>query len=120
MRSTRLELLVRHLKVRLGAEEQYLVDCILEKKAQLRCEELPVVQGNSIQLKQIFQNLLENALRYTGPEAPEIEIGAEVRGHHWLIRVQDNGRGFAPSQAAYIFEPLTRLQAGQDMEAEWA
>jgi PAS domain S-box-containing protein len=87
---------------------------VQETKAQLRCDDLPVVQGNSLQLKQVFQNLLENALKYSGPQPPEIEIRAVAQKHNWLICVKDNGPGFDPRYAAYIFEPLKRLQTDQD------
>ena len=70
---------------------------------------LPVVRGNEIQLIRLFQNLIGNAVKYRGREAPEILLSAERHGRDWIIRVKDNGLGIAKEDQARIFMPFVRL-----------
>lgn len=77
-----------------------------ETGATVQVENRPIISGDPIQLKRVFQNLLENALKYRSERKPRIVIRAEERPWDWLISVQDNGRGMEPEKAARIFEPL--------------
>lgn len=96
---------------------------IEEKKAVIEVGEMPKVKGNQTQLRQLFQNLISNALKFTdGSTKPHIRIEAEpatrqeIReaildsSQRWLaIRVHDNGIGFDVSQRSRVFELFTRL-----------
>jgi signal transduction histidine kinase len=83
---------------------------ITEKKAVIKMGAMVSVLGNESQLKQLFQNLLENALKYHAPETvPVIEISATHEGQTCQITVSDNGIGIDPQQAAHIFNPFYRL-----------
>ena len=53
---------------------------ILETDADVSSEALPTVQGDSSQLRQVFQNLLDNALTYHGAEPPQVHVGVERQG----------------------------------------
>lgn len=75
--------------------------------------ELPTVFGDGPRLRQVFQNLIANALKFRGDSPPEIEISAQADGEDWVIRCADNGRGFSPADAARVFEPFHRL--GRDV-----
>ncbi|MFO7535869.1 MAG: ATP-binding protein [Kiritimatiellia bacterium] len=76
---------------------------------------MPVVSGNPTQLVQLFQNLVENALKYRKAEAtPEISITAEKQDGHWLFKVADNGLGIDPKHHARIFELFQRLHAEEE------
>lgn len=73
---------------------------------------LPAVRGIPTHLRQLFQNLVENALKFHRPGvAPHVEISAEPGDEPALIRlvVQDNGIGFAPAYVERIFAPFQRL-----------
>ncbi|WP_326534024.1 sensor histidine kinase [Pseudorhodoferax sp.] len=72
---------------------------------------LPSVPGDAAQLRQALAALLANALKFTRPVAePRIEIdGAALPGGGVQLRVHDNGVGFAPTQAARLFQPFARL-----------
>jgi PAS domain S-box-containing protein len=70
---------------------------------------LPAVQGDFVQLTQLFQNLVENALKYRGEKPPRITIAAERQPRKWLFAVQDNGVGIPGDQRERIFTPLKRL-----------
>ena len=82
-----------------------------EKNAEIHLKNMSMVCGDDIQLEQLFQNLIENALKYQ-PEGqkPIIEIET-LRFDHlfWQINVQDNGIGFKPEYKDRIFEPFSRL-----------
>jgi light-regulated signal transduction histidine kinase (bacteriophytochrome) len=68
---------------------------IEESHAIIRLGNLPAVLADPAQLVRIFQNLLDNAIRYRSPRLPEISVQCEERARDWLFRVTDNGRGFA-------------------------
>jgi signal transduction histidine kinase len=71
---------------------------------------LPVVAGDETQLRQLFQNLLTNALKFARPGVlPVIEVSAERDGQRWVIAVADNGVGVPSEDRARIFGMFTRL-----------
>ena len=61
------------------------------------------VRGDSIRLAQIFNNLLDNACKYT-PEGGEVALGMTVAEHSLVISVRDNGLGIAAEMLPLIFE----------------
>jgi PAS domain S-box-containing protein len=85
--------------------------------AQVRLPELPVVCADPVQMRQVFQNLLSNALKYRAPDrAPLVRIEASpaltnAGGAATRIAVIDNGIGFDPAQSERIFAPFHRLHA---------
>ena len=70
---------------------------------------LPVVWANRSHLTQVFQNLIGNAIKFHGKEAPVISVQAEKTGGQWLFSVSDNGIGIAPEHAENIFVVFQRL-----------
>lgn len=66
---------------------------------------LPTVRGDRPRLRQVVQNLLQNALRYH-PGSPRIAVSATFCGDEWLIEVADDGPGVRPDLRERIFEPL--------------
>ena len=86
-----------------------LSERIRETNAQVRVEHLPVVMGNRGQLTQVFQNIVGNALKYTGAESPVVCIAAERVGNFWQVRVRDNGIGIDPQYREKIFGIFQRL-----------
>lgn len=65
--------------------------------------QLPWISGDPVQLAQLFQNLLVNAIRYRSEAAPRIVIATHDRGSEWLIAVTDNGIGIEPQYAEKVF-----------------
>src|SRR5690606_36179772 len=60
-----------------------------------------------------FQNLVENAIKYRDPQRPlVIQISCKKQQDKWIIRVQDNGLGFAAEYAERIFRPFARIHSG--------
>ena len=85
-------------------------DLIAESGAILERDPLPVIRVHRAQLEQLFLNLIGNALKYRRPEEPpRIHVSASFEGAGWTFSVRDNGIGFHPDQAAYIFGPFKRL-----------
>lgn len=80
---------------------------------------LPTLEGDPTQLRQVFQNLLSNALKFRSPDrAPVVTITAEPSpaedGPGWILRFEDNGIGFEPRHAEKVFGPFQRLHARQE------
>lgn len=90
--------------------ESSLGNLIVEANATITRTELPIVSGNAGQLQQVFQNLLENSLKYRRTDLPlTVEIGVVSREHEWEFRLKDNGQGFKSEYADKIFGIFKRL-----------
>jgi light-regulated signal transduction histidine kinase (bacteriophytochrome) len=78
--------------------------------AVVRVGELPTIDGDQVQLRQLMQNLISNALKFRRPDvAPEVEIAATSANGSVQITVHDNGIGFEPQYAGRIFRVFERL-----------
>jgi PAS domain S-box-containing protein len=82
---------------------------IEESSAEITHDSLPTVAGDEIQLGQLFQNLLGNAIKYHSKEPPRVHISAERREEEWLFSVRDNGIGIDPQFKERIFVIFQRL-----------
>ena len=80
-----------------------------ESDAEITAEPLPHVEGDGNQLRQVFQNLLDNAIEYSGDEPPRIHVAAERDGDKWVISVSDEGIGIDPKHSDQVFEVFQRL-----------
>jgi signal transduction histidine kinase/DNA-binding NarL/FixJ family response regulator len=84
---------------------------ITESGAEVTRAPLPSVMANKVQIIQLFQNLIANAIKYRKEGVPPvIRISARNASGHWRVSVDDNGIGFDPVNGEYIFEPFKRLQ----------
>ncbi len=82
---------------------------IQESRAVLTRGKLPLVHGERSQLVQLFQNLIGNAIKFRGENAPRISISAESRGQECVFAVADNGIGIATEYRERVFEIFQRL-----------
>ena len=81
-----------------------------ESGGVITCDPLPEVRGNVSQITQVFQNLLDNALKYRRKEEPpRVRVSAARNGDYWEFAVADNGMGIDPAYHQRIFEPFKRL-----------
>ncbi len=95
----------------LGEAIRNLGATIQETGAMVTCDDLPSVQADRSQLVQLLQNLVGNAIKFRGSEAPRVHVSAEPRGGHWVFRVRDNGIGIEPRYFERIFVIFQRLHS---------
>ncbi|QLG48783.1 PAS domain S-box protein [Natrinema halophilum] len=84
---------------------------IRETDAEIETEDLPRVAGDASQLRQVFLNLLSNAITYSGDEPPQIHVGAERRSKEWVVSVRDEGIGIDPADHERVFTVFDRLHS---------
>ncbi|MCC7300225.1 MAG: PAS domain S-box protein [Verrucomicrobia bacterium] len=84
---------------------------ILETGTKVTADPLPQVVGDAVQLGQVLQNFISNALKFRGEAPPEIHIAAEELSNHWKVTVRDNGIGIAPEHQERIFKIFQRLHS---------
>jgi two-component system, OmpR family, phosphate regulon sensor histidine kinase PhoR len=77
---------------------------------------LPPVRGDAGLLRDVLQNLLDNAIQYT-PECGNIHVTAEAKGREAIITVSDTGIGIPASDKERIFERFYRVDAARSREA---
>jgi PAS domain S-box-containing protein len=80
-----------------------------EAGASITYDALPTVEGDELQLSQLFQNLIGNALKFRSASVPRIHVFAKEAGHEWEFAVQDNGLGIEPAYFERIFMVFQRL-----------
>jgi signal transduction histidine kinase len=75
----------------------------------VKVDPLPVVIGNRLRLRQLFHNLISNAVKFRGKELPTVLISAYRENDAWIISVRDNGIGIEPEHKNRVFEIFQRL-----------
>ncbi len=88
-----------------------LESAIEENAAVVTSGPLPTVLADEVQLVQLFQNLIGNAIKFCGAVKPLIQIHAEATGAAWTFFVRDNGIGIEPQFAERIFVIFQRLHS---------
>lgn len=117
--------LLAYSRVGTQGKEFTLIDCatvlervlanlslaIEESNALVTYDPLPTVEADEMQLTQVFQNLIGNALKFCNEAPPKIHIGVERRADegNWVFSVCDNGIGFDVQYAERIFVIFQRL-----------
>jgi len=84
---------------------------IEESGAEVTHDPLPMVMGDAVQLTQLFQNLIGNAVKFRGEAAPKIHVGVLRKGAEWEVAVRDNGIGIAEQDFQRIFIVFQRLHS---------
>jgi two-component system, sensor histidine kinase and response regulator len=80
-----------------------------EAEAQVDVSSLPVVAAGGVPMRQLFQNLIGNAVKFRGERPLRIEVAAERLEESWLVRVRDNGIGVDGRHKDRIFAIFQRL-----------
>ena len=83
---------------------------IVTQQATITYGTLPVLAVRDVHLRQLFQNLIANAIRYRSDVPPRVQISATGADGYGLFSVTDNGMGIAPEFHEKIFGIFTRLQ----------
>ena len=84
---------------------------IEESEAVVMYDALPTVLADEVQLSQLFQNLIGNAIKFRGEATPKIQVGTERKDGEWLFWVRDNGIGIAPEYYHRLFMIFQRLHS---------
>lgn len=83
---------------------------IEDRGAKVNFSDLPVIRGQATEIKQLFTNLISNAIKYTKPEInPEVSISVRERKDHYEFSVTDNGIGIKPEYQEKVFQIFQRL-----------
>ena len=82
---------------------------IKETGAVVTHDPLPIVRGDELQIRQLLQNLIGNAIKYCGQAPPRIHVAAGDGREHWTFSVSDNGFGVAPEYKEMVFGMFVRL-----------
>ncbi|MHB8222312.1 MAG: ATP-binding protein [Desulfurivibrionaceae bacterium] len=101
--------------VLLARLRQDLELALKESGAHLSVAELPTVRADAVQLGQVFQNLIANAIKYcVVGHPPEIAVAAQERGGDWLFSVRDRGIGIEPQHSERVFQLFQRLHTREE------
>jgi len=84
-------------------------DEIEQSGTDFKTVDFPTVCADPVLLKQVFQNLIQNALKFNDKKTPVIEITCEKKNDQTIFGVRDNGIGIKPEYTAQIFIPFKRL-----------
>jgi PAS domain S-box-containing protein len=83
---------------------------ILESGAEIIYEGLPTLLVDPVQLDQLLQNVVHNAVKFRGDDPPRVQIEAEPAANNfWRFSVRDNGIGIEPKYSQRIFQMFQRL-----------
>lgn len=97
--------------------EAVLAELHARASAHVTVGSLPAIWGDAASLRQVWVNLISNALKYSAKQAqPEIAIDCEIVASEAVFRVRDNGAGFDPAYANRLFGVFQRLHAARDFE----
>ncbi len=87
---------------------------IHESGANVTRDPLPAVRMREVHLRQIFQNLISNAIKYKSEKPPEVHVSAKSGDGEWLFSVSDNGIGIPSQYHEKIFGMFKRLHGKEN------
>jgi PAS domain S-box-containing protein len=94
--------------------DQVVVDLAADRQASVTRDHLPLVLADPTQLRQLFQNLIANGIKFHRPGAlPRVHVSASLNGEGWTFSISDNGIGIEPQYFERIFVLFQRLH-GRD------
>lgn len=89
---------------------------IQREDARITGDPLPPVTADPVQLRQLFQNLIENALKFSGDEPPEIHVSGRRENDHCLFSIRDEGVGIEEAYLDQIFVIFQQLQGPDEAQ----
>ncbi len=103
-----------NLEMALARALKNLQLALKEKKAIVTHDPLPLAYGDSGQLTQVFQNLIDNAIKFAGEQPPRVHISARHEESECICSVRDNGIGIAPEYLNKLFLLFQRLHTRKE------
>ncbi|MFV9689938.1 MAG: sensor histidine kinase [Desulfobacteria bacterium] len=82
---------------------------IEDSGAEVTHDPLPTIMADALQLIQLMQNLIDNAIKFRGEKPPHIHISAQQKENEWEVSVADSGIGIDPQSFDRIFKVFQRL-----------
>jgi len=82
---------------------------IHDSEAVIKKEDLPVIKGDKTMIRLLFQNLIQNAIKFNNNKRPEVAISKELKDGYCLFRIKDNGIGIPAEYYERIFVIFQRL-----------
>lgn len=99
----------------LAKVEQSIHQSIVDAQATISSEPLPVVEGDPVQLAQLMQNLIANAIKFRRSDiVPSIRVGVTESDKYWTFSVSDNGIGIEKEHFDRIFTMFQRLHTSAE------
>jgi signal transduction histidine kinase len=93
---------------------QNLDAALVDAGATVTADPLPTVFGDEVQLTQLLQNLIANAVKFRGDAPPVVRVTAQPNEGEWIFSVEDNGIGIPPEQQDRIFRLFQRLHTQRE------
>ncbi len=87
---------------------------INDSDAIITHDSLPTLRVDLMQIRQLFQNLISNAIKFHGDGSPKIHISAQEHGNEWIFGVSDNGIGINAEHQELIFGIFKRLHTREE------
>ena len=87
---------------------------VKDSGAVITHEPLPAVRGDGGQLTQVFQNLIDNAIKFHANAPPQVHVSAYIQGRECICSVRDNGIGIAPEYTGKLFALFQRLHTRKE------
>ncbi len=117
-RLTRIDLHFTQVNSEKALEETLIILKVLieENNAVVTYDPLPNIIGDEILFIQLFQNLINNAIKYRSQETPQIHISAKKENNQYLFSVKDNGIGIDSKHLDRIFTIFQRLHGKDEYE----
>ncbi|KCZ71451.1 PAS domain S-box [Candidatus Methanoperedens nitroreducens] len=81
---------------------------IEENNAEVAHDPLPTVMADASQMVELFQNLIDNAIKFRREEPPQVHVSARREGNEWVLSVRDNGIGISPEFMGSLFQLFQR------------
>ena len=82
---------------------------IEESQAVIEFDSLPSIHAHTVEITQVFENLINNAIKFRSSTPPRIQISAEQQPESWTIFVKDNGIGIPEDSLERVFVMFQRL-----------
>lgn len=95
---------------------QRLHKSISDSGATITSDVMPTIDADEVQLTELFQNVIGNAIKFRGQNPLRIHISAKASGDAWQFAIQDNGIGMDPRHSERIFILFQRLHTHEEYE----
>lgn len=91
-------------------------DKLAHEDGEIKVDVLPVLEGHKALFSQLFQNLIGNALKYKGKEAPSVKVSVSEDTNNWEFIVSDNGIGIEEQFLEKVFVVFLRLHTRDEYQ----